>query len=108
MDAVTIERPWGANNPRWQPYAYGPLDALLAPGAISSQYYIFVMVADDQAESDGNPLLDGSDPANPGSGVALLRGEAFGPKGARHGFEATIARGTAAVRVLSWRNLLLP
>ena len=23
MDAVTAERPWGANNPRWQLYAYG-------------------------------------------------------------------------------------
>ena len=33
MDAVTIERPWGRNNPRWRLYAYCPLQSLLPPGA---------------------------------------------------------------------------
>src|SRR3954468_17943892 len=23
MDAATVDRPWGANNPRWQPFAWG-------------------------------------------------------------------------------------
>ena len=27
--AVTSDRPWGANNPQWWPYAYGPLRNLL-------------------------------------------------------------------------------
>ena len=31
LDAVSSRRPWGATNPRWQPYAYGPLASLL-PG----------------------------------------------------------------------------
>ena len=26
MDAVTAQRPWGTNNPRWQLYAYGNLE----------------------------------------------------------------------------------
>ncbi len=108
MDGVTIERPWGANNPRWRLYAYGPLGALLAPGVITSLQYVLVLVADDQAETDGNPLVDGSDQRNPGSGVVVLRGESFGPKGAHRGFEATVARGLLATRVVSWRDLSPP
>lgn len=27
--ARTLERPWGSNNPRWRPFAYGPIDDLL-------------------------------------------------------------------------------
>lgn len=108
MDAVTIERPWGVNNPRWRPYAHGPLTSLLPAGAISSRHYVLVMVADDQSETDGNPLVDGADEANPGSAVLVLRGESFGPGGARRGFEVTVARGFAAARILSWRDLVLP
>src|SRR5450756_1248554 len=35
MDAVTPERPWGANNPRWQLYAYGPLGGITPAGTVS-------------------------------------------------------------------------
>ena len=38
-------RPWGANNPRWQLFAYGPLG-----GA-----YVIVWAGDDPAETDGDP-----------------------------------------------------
>src|ERR1700675_1965216 len=34
MDAVTNERPWVANNPRWQLYAYGNLRDLMPSGTI--------------------------------------------------------------------------
>jgi len=105
MDAVTSERPWGADNPRWQLFAYGPLRDMLPPGAISSQHYVVVLVADDQAENDGNPSMDGSDESNPGSGRIELRGEAFGPGSAHRGVEATVARTASGVRVISWRDL---
>jgi hypothetical protein len=29
MDTTTEDRPWGANNPRWQLYAYGPVNNFL-------------------------------------------------------------------------------
>src|SRR4051812_869431 len=29
MDAATADRPWGSNNPRWQPFAWGPLSGLM-------------------------------------------------------------------------------
>jgi hypothetical protein len=105
MDAVTAERPWGADNPRWRLFAYGPLRDLLPPGAIRSHYYVVVLIADDQAENDGNPAMDGSDGGNPGSGRVELRGEAFGPRSTHRGVEATVARTASGVRVVSWREL---
>ncbi len=95
MDAVTADRPWGANNPRWRLYAYGWLDGVLPSGTIGSRYYVVVYVADDPSEDDGDPLVDGGGPDNPGAGVLLLRGEAFGPLGAHKVVDVTVARPAA-------------
>ena len=120
--AVTANRPWGANNPRWTLYAYGNLNAMLPANAIDSTYYAVAMVADDPSENDGNPLQDGSTPCqaaqngldgacNPGSGVIALRGEAFGVRNAHKVVEMTVTRTDAAppgptrLRVLSWREI---
>ncbi|MFB3854879.1 MAG: PilX N-terminal domain-containing pilus assembly protein [Vicinamibacterales bacterium] len=92
MDASTPERPWGANNPRFQLYAYGPVADLLPTGTIDSKYYVVVMVADDPAETDADPLHDGVALDNPGRGVLTLRAEAFGPGGAHTVVETSIAR----------------
>jgi hypothetical protein len=92
LQRVTGERPWGPNNPVWQPYAYGPLSNLLPAGAIDSPYYVLVMVADDPSENDGDPLHDGNSQSNPGTGVLALRAEAFGPRGAHKVVEMTVAR----------------
>ena len=92
MDAVTAERPWGPNNPRWQLYAYGNLSTMLPTDTINSPYYAIVLVADDPSENDGDPAKDGSSQANPGSGVLALRAEAFGPRGAHKIVELTVAR----------------
>jgi Tfp pilus assembly protein PilX len=86
------ERHWAANNPVWQLYAYGPVSELLPTGTINSPIYVVVMVGDDPSETDGNPLVDGNDAANPGSGVLSLRAEAFGPHGTHRVIEATMAR----------------
>lgn len=93
MNTVTTERPWGPNNPRWQPYAYGNLrDMLPATDTINSPYYVLLMVADDPSENDNDPTKDGASQANPGSGVLALRAEAFGPRGAHKVIEVTVAR----------------
>ncbi len=104
MDAVTAARPWGANNPRWQLYAYGDLNRMVPSGATTSSYYVLAMVADDGSENDGNPLRDGTDGINPGAGVLALRAEAFGARGAHKAIEMTLAH-PPAVRMLSWRSL---
>jgi hypothetical protein len=112
LAAVTAERPWGANNPVWRLFAYGPLADLLPAPAAESSYYIVVLVADDGAENDGDPLRDGDGENNPGAGVMALRAEAFGSRGSRQIVEMTLARLAASqdgkivdpqLQVLSWR-----
>jgi hypothetical protein len=110
--AQTLDRPWGANNPQWEPYAYGHLSD--AAVSIRSPYYVIAFVGDDPSDNDGDPLRDGADVAgssNPGRGVVSLRAEAFGPRRAHRVIEATVARvrgdpvaGPSELRVLSWRE----
>jgi hypothetical protein len=104
MDAVSEDRPWGLNNPRWALFAFGPLRALLPAGAASTPQYIVVMAGDDPGEVDNDPARDGA-AGTPGAGILALRAEAFGQGGAHKVVELTVARGTSAVRVLSWQEL---
>lgn len=119
LNEATIERPWGSNNPRWRLYAYGRLSDALLPLQIESRFYVVALVADDPSETDGNPGRDGdsvSGRPNPGRGVIMVRGEAFGPGGGQRAIEATVARIDTpeppggpllapALRVLSWREV---
>jgi hypothetical protein len=122
--AISDDRPWGRNNPVWQPYAYGRLDHLLPADSINSQMYVVVWVADDLAENDGDPLHDGGPPVgcdldnepdcasrNPGRGALSLLAQAFGPDGTRSTIEVTVAfdqareaAGPATGRIVSWRE----
>jgi len=110
LGAITPQRPWGANNPTWRLFAYGPLASFQPGGAVESPYYVVAMIGDDPAENDGDPAKDGTTVANPGRGVIAIRGEAFGPQGVHAVAEVTAAAvfgagGTplAALRILSWR-----
>ncbi len=85
MNAVTADRPWGVNNPRWQLYAYGRMNDIIPTGTVNSNFYVVVMAADDGSEVDGDPTKDTN-------GVLALRAEAFGPGGAHKVIEVTVAR----------------
>jgi hypothetical protein len=105
-EEVTEDRPWGPNNPDWRLYRYGRIDA----GGSAAGVYVIVLVADDPAESDGNPSRDGVAPENPGAGVLALRAEAFGPGASRRSVEAVVSRApvpsaSAVPRFLSWREV---
>ena len=76
---------WGANNPRWQLFAWGPLSDMLPNNTIDSSMYVAVWVADDPAEADGNALADTN-------GTLTLHAEAIGPSGSRKIVEVTVAR----------------
>lgn len=100
--AVTQDRPWGPNNPRWRPFAYGPLASLVPAGAVPPRTYVLVLVGDDSAESDGNP--DRDETVGPGAGTVRLRAEAFGPGGTHRTVQAVVARASpgARLRVIGW------
>jgi hypothetical protein len=116
---VTSDRPWGANNPRWALFAYGPLANMLGPATVRSSFYMLAFVGDDPSENDGNPAADGltvGGTPNPGNGIVVIRAEAFGPRNAHKVVEATIGRLTipppdpggqpsTELRVLSWRDV---
>ena len=94
MQAMTdADDVWGANDPQWRLFAWGPLTDLLNTSAIDSNMYVAVWVADDPADAstftpnvpDDNPLIDSN-------GTLTLRAEAIGPGGTRKTIEVTVAR----------------
>jgi hypothetical protein len=89
---VTVDRPWGLNNPRYQLFAYGPSNAFIETGTTNSPFYVIVWVSDDPAEDDNNPLMDGNSATNKGTGVITLRAEAWGGRGAHKVIEVTLMR----------------
>jgi hypothetical protein len=105
MNAVTDDRPWGANNPRWQPYLYGSLASITGNPGWTPSLYVVVWVGDDPSEEDGNPLLDDPREAHAGHGMVVLHAEAFGAASRRRVTEATVARAPHGLRVHSWKEL---
>jgi Tfp pilus assembly protein PilX len=92
MNTTTEDRPWGTNNPRYQLFAYGPSNTFIETGTLNSPFYVIVWVADDPSDTDDDPTTDGNDANNFGSGVILLRAEAWGGRGAHKVIEVTLMR----------------
>jgi hypothetical protein len=108
MNVSTAGRPWGPNNPRWQPYAYGSYSALIGrPSGSRPSLYVIALVGDDGLETDGDPFHDGGGVDNPGVGILRIRAEAFGTSGAHAIVETMVGRQDdgGSVHVLSWRQL---
>jgi Tfp pilus assembly protein PilX len=117
--AITADRPWGANNPRWTLYAYGPLADMLGATTVRSAFYVLAFVGDDSSENDDDSTRDGVSVAgepNPGRAILAVRAEAFGPRNAHRVIEATVARlevppeapgepASTELHVLSWRDV---
>lgn len=105
VEARTTERPWGANNPRWRLFAYGPFEALGGPGAIGSAAYVAIWVGDDPSENDGNPLVDGGETAgaNPGRGLLTVLAHGY-VRSTIRSIEATVRQTARGVHVISWRE----
>lgn len=76
---------WGANNPSWRLFAHAPLSNVLPNTAIDTNMYVAVWVADDPAETDGDPSSDSN-------GTLTLHAEAYGPMGTHKVIEVTVAR----------------
>lgn len=85
----TSERPWGANNPFWRLYLFGPLRSL-ASLTHAPPVYLMVWIGDDGRETDGRPETDGGDPA--GRHVVRAHAAAVGRDGARRAVTAELMR----------------
>ncbi len=92
LQAITdADNAWGANNPQWKLFAWGPLSNMLPNTPIDSPMYVAVWVADDPADgptlaaTDGNPAMDTN-------GTLTLHAEAYGPGGTHKVVEVTVAR----------------
>jgi hypothetical protein len=86
----TGDRPWGPDNPVWNLFAYGSLDAVLS--TIDSPFYVLVMVAGDPAERAGIPAMNSPADGNAGIEVILVRAEAFGLRDVHKVVELTVGR----------------
>jgi hypothetical protein len=86
---ISLARPWGANNPAWRLFLFGPL-ASFAGFRHPPSIYLLVWVADDGRETDGRPDVDGGEPA--GRHVLRVRAMAAGREGARRIAEAELVR----------------
>jgi hypothetical protein len=110
--AVTAERPWGRNNPRWQPFVYTPLEAVVTLAG-APPVYVVVWLGDDPLEADDDPQTDGGGALHEGRFVVRARVAAFGAGGARRALEADLRRVCTdaadpatclpGIRVQSWR-----
>lgn len=89
---------FGADAPRWRLFAQSPLSGVVPPGTPVQPAYVFVWVADDGLDGDGDPALDAN-------GRLLVFAEAYGTGGARRAVEAAVARSPAGtLNVVSWRG----
>jgi hypothetical protein len=114
LRAVTLDRPWGADNPEWRLFLYGPVGSFV-PLRFPPAVYLLVWVGDDGREADGDPRIDGGAVTEAGRGVLRVHASAFGPRGGRRSMEAEFVRlcrppqagppCLPAVRVQSWRDL---
>ena len=87
LNRSAATRPFGANNPQWRLFVWGPAEWLAGAGVVG---YVAVWVADDADEQDDDPLADGG--KEPGRGVLLLTAHAFGPGGVRRMVEVMVSR----------------
>lgn len=113
MNATSSDRPYGANNPRWRLFAYGPMQQfgqLARPPAC----YLAVWLGDDGHEQDGDPLVDEPLPDQPGYGIVRVHAETYGFGGVRRAIEAELSKICPSgggggcqpgIRVQSWQEL---
>ncbi len=102
--AITADRPWGANNAQWRLFSRGWLRDVQPGAALDSACFTLVLVGDDPAETDNNPLRDAAAPG-PGAGIIRFRAYAFGWRGTRRTIEVAVARlRDGSTRAISWRD----
>jgi hypothetical protein len=104
VQAETDAARGNGESPRtWRLFISGPF-ARAAPGSGCGPFYLLVWVADDGADTDGDPSVDSN-------GIVTVRADALGPDGGRASTLLSVMRtpvsgGPDAVRVLTIRPRL--
>ncbi len=80
---------------RWRLFANAPFERL-APATGSGPWYVAVWIADDRADTDGDPERDSN-------GLVAVRAVAFGPDDAAMAVELTVFREPGALRLVAIR-----
>jgi hypothetical protein len=78
---------------RWRLFASAPFDRL-APGSGSGPWYVAVWIADDRADTDGDPDRDSN-------GMVAVHAAAFGPDAAVVAVQLTVFRDAGGLRVIT-------
>jgi len=91
LRATTLDRPWGANNPEWQLFLYGPLSTFV-PLRFPVDAYLLVWIGDDSRETDGDAGVDGGAVDGAGRNVVRVHAAALGRDGGHRVFEAELSR----------------
>jgi hypothetical protein len=102
LQARTDARPGhGLNTPRWRPFLWAPFrDLLPGPADQETSLVVLAWVADDEAESDG-------DPANDSNQAVWIHAAAFGGGNLEGRVEGLVTRAgpaPAPVRRIVWRG----
>ena len=105
-NAITVDRPWGISNPRWQLFLCGSLGTIAGLPDGATRAYVLVWMADDPSDNDGDPLRDSIAADNPGRGRILVTAQAYGASGARRTLQATVVRAAAGIRMVTWREVI--
>jgi hypothetical protein len=111
LDAFSTDRPWGANNPRWQLFGHARFNDLMSGDSQPLPCEVVVWVGDDPAELDADPQRDSQTSADgtdrPGAGIVVVRAESFGIRSAHRVLTMSVghplAQG-AEPRIVAWRE----
>lgn len=88
----------GLDTPQWRVFAAGSFEALVGSGSVG-QMFLTAWVADDWADGDASPGVDGN-------GAVMVRAQALGMGGLQRSVLIGLARNEdGLVTVLNWREL---
>jgi Tfp pilus assembly protein PilX len=96
---------WGANQPQWRIFGHGWLTELVPAAVGDSDEFIASWVADDEGETDGNPLVDTNQRIQLIVKASSARGLTRTMMGTVEQTSGLAATGYPGIRVLAWKEL---
>lgn len=102
VTTATLDRPFGARNPRWRLVLHAPMATVDPQAAQACACYLAVWVADDPADADDDPSRDAPSGVD-GHGLLRLRAAAWSGAYGLGEVEALVRAPDA--RLVGWRRV---